>query len=87
MKSTVINTSKEMTAFSDFPPPAEFSNFMHNSQLHRYFKMYTEHHNLYPYIRFKNTVQKIRRASDYNKSGRWELEFIDWFVCLLFFIK
>ena len=30
MKSTVINTSKEMTAYSDFPPPPEAANYMHN---------------------------------------------------------
>ncbi len=33
MKSTIINTSKEMTAFSDFPPPREFPNFMHNTKM------------------------------------------------------
>src|SRR5689334_15306720 len=33
MKTTVINTSKEMTAYSDFPPPVEAANFMHNAQL------------------------------------------------------
>lgn len=33
MKSTIINTSKEMSAFSDFPPPAHFPNFMHNSKM------------------------------------------------------
>lgn len=31
MKSTVINTSKEMTAYSDFPPRPEDANYMHNS--------------------------------------------------------
>jgi dimethylaniline monooxygenase (N-oxide forming) len=33
MKSTVINTSKEMSAFSDFPPPSEFPNYMHNTKM------------------------------------------------------
>ena len=33
MKSTVINTSKEMMSYSDFPIPADFANFMHNSQV------------------------------------------------------
>ena len=33
MKSTIINTSKEMSAFSDFPPPEEYPNFMHNSKM------------------------------------------------------
>lgn len=29
-KTTIINTSKELSAFSDFPPPDDFPNFMHN---------------------------------------------------------
>lgn len=33
MKSTVINTSKEISAFSDYPPPIELSNYMHNTKL------------------------------------------------------
>ena len=33
MKSTIINSSKEMSAFSDFPPPPEFSNYMHNTKM------------------------------------------------------
>lgn len=28
MRSTVINTSKEMTAYSDFPPPDYAANYM-----------------------------------------------------------
>lgn len=31
MYSTVINSSKEMSAYSDFPPPKELPNYMHNS--------------------------------------------------------
>ena len=33
MKSTVINTSKELLAFSDFPMPAHYPNFIHNLQV------------------------------------------------------
>ena len=32
-KSTIINSSKEMSAFSDFPPPEEFPNYMHNTKM------------------------------------------------------
>ena len=32
-KSTIINSSKEMTAFSDFPPAPEFPNYMHNTKM------------------------------------------------------
>jgi len=33
MKSTRSNTSKEMSSFSDFPPPKEFPNYMHNTKM------------------------------------------------------
>jgi hypothetical protein len=36
MKTTVINTSKELTAYSDFPPEAKMANFMHNTEMHRW---------------------------------------------------
>ena len=32
-KSTIINSSKEMSSFSDFPPPEHFPNYMHNSMM------------------------------------------------------
>ena len=38
MKSTIINSSKEMSAFSDFPPPAEYPNYMHNTKMVSFFK-------------------------------------------------
>ena len=33
MKSTTINTSKEITPFSDFPAPKHFPNYMHNTKM------------------------------------------------------
>ena len=33
MRSTIINTSKEMMSFSDFPIPKEYPNFMHNTKV------------------------------------------------------
>lgn len=31
MQNTIVNSSKEMTAFSDFPFPSEYPNFMPNN--------------------------------------------------------
>src|SRR5882757_4939976 len=45
MKSTIINSSKEMSAFSDFPPPSEFPNYMHNTNMVRYIDMCAESFN------------------------------------------
>lgn len=30
-RTTIVNTSKEYAAFSDFPPPDHFPNYMHNT--------------------------------------------------------
>ena len=36
MKSTIINSSKEMSAYSDFPPEDTMANYMHNTEMYRY---------------------------------------------------
>ncbi|KAG8192479.1 hypothetical protein JTE90_018006 [Oedothorax gibbosus] len=71
MKSTVINTSKEMSAFSDFPPPAHFPNFMHNSMMMRYFRAYAEHFKVTPHVQLDTEVVQVTPSSDYERSGRW----------------
>ena len=32
-RMTVINTSKEYSGYSDFPPPADFPNYMHRTYM------------------------------------------------------
>uniref|UniRef100_A0A914I249 Flavin-containing monooxygenase n=1 Tax=Globodera rostochiensis TaxID=31243 RepID=A0A914I249_GLORO len=59
MASTVINTSKEMMAYSDFPPPCEFPNFMHHSYVQKYLQMYAHKFNLLQYIEFNTVVTKM----------------------------
>lgn len=71
MKTTIINTSKEMSAFSDFPPPKEYPNFMHNSQMYRYFMMYAEHFDLLRHIRYNLEVVKVEMTGDHDTTGRW----------------
>ncbi|CAJ0959373.1 unnamed protein product, partial [Mesorhabditis belari] len=77
MRSTVINTSKEMTAYSDFPPPKEAANFMHNSELLRYFRAYAEHNDLLRYIKLEHSVSNVARAPDFDESGRWIVTYTD----------
>lgn len=71
MKSTVINSSKEMSAFSDFPPPRDFPNYMHNRKMFQYFRMYAEKHNLLDGVRYFHNVTSVVQAHDYEESGRW----------------
>ncbi|GIY00782.1 flavin-containing monooxygenase 5 [Caerostris darwini] len=71
MKTTIINTSKELSAFSDFPPPKEYPNFMHNSKMFDYFMLYAETFNLLRHIRYHLEVTKVEPSKDYDTNGRW----------------
>ena len=51
--SCSINTSKEMTCYSDFPIPKEFPNFMHRTHFKKYLDLYAENFGLRKYIKFK----------------------------------
>ena len=77
MKTTVINSSKELTAYSDFPPHPEAGNFMHNREMLKYFEEYVEHYGLKQYIRFNHKVDNIERTEDYDKTGRWKVTFFN----------
>ncbi|EYB96034.1 hypothetical protein Y032_0154g3001 [Ancylostoma ceylanicum] len=77
MKSTVINSSKEMSAYSDFPPKPEAANYMHNQKLLEYFQDYAQHYKLHKHIKFNHKVTNIRKASDYLTSGRWFVDYTD----------
>ena len=56
MKSTVINTSKEMMSYSDFPCPRDFPMFMHNRHVKAYFRLYIERFGLMEHIHLQHEV-------------------------------
>ncbi|XP_056384023.1 flavin-containing monooxygenase 5-like [Hyla sarda] len=72
-KSVIINTSKEMMCFSDYPIPDDYPNYMHNSKIMHYFRMYAEHFNLLKYIQFKTKVCTIKKCPDFATSGQWDV--------------
>ncbi|XP_012721901.2 LOW QUALITY PROTEIN: flavin-containing monooxygenase 5 [Fundulus heteroclitus] len=72
--SVIINTSKEMMCYSDYPIPAHFPNFMHNSLIMDYFRMYANHFQLTKHIRFHTRVLNIKKRSDFSRSGQWDVE-------------
>ncbi|KAM5256058.1 flavin-containing monooxygenase 5 [Ctenodactylus gundi] len=72
-KSVVINTSKEMMCFSDYPIPDDFPNYMHNSHVLEYFRMYAKEFDLLKYIRFKSTVCSVKKQPGFSTSGQWEV--------------
>ncbi|XP_035504531.2 flavin-containing monooxygenase 5 isoform X1 [Scophthalmus maximus] len=73
-QSVVINSSKEMMSFSDFPPPAEFPNNMHHSEVLQYLRLYVQAFNLLKHIRFQTTVLSVRQTQDFAVTGQWEVE-------------
>lgn len=77
MKSTVINTSKEFMAFSDYPPSKEFPNFMHNTKLLQYFRSYAKHFDAVKYVRFRKRVTRVQPADDYEQTGCWMIYSVD----------
>ncbi|NWV00222.1 FMO1 monooxygenase, partial [Upupa epops] len=71
--SVISNTSKEMSAFSDFPYPEDFPVFLPNAQLLDYLRHYAEHFGLQKHIKFGTTVMSIRKRPDFPTTGQWEV--------------
>ncbi|XP_062413059.1 flavin-containing monooxygenase 5-like [Sardina pilchardus] len=72
--SVIINTSKEMMTYSDYPIPAHFPNYMHNSLIMDYFNMYTDHFQLRQYIQLQTRVLQVKQRPDFSRSGQWDVE-------------
>ncbi|GAB5583405.1 dimethylaniline monooxygenase [N-oxide-forming] 2 isoform X1 [Prionailurus iriomotensis] len=72
-QSVISNTSKEMSCFSDFPMPEDFPNFLHNSKLLEYFRIFARKFDLLKYIQFQTTVLSVRKHPDFSSSGQWEV--------------
>ncbi|XP_062989330.1 flavin-containing monooxygenase 5-like isoform X2 [Elgaria multicarinata webbii] len=72
-RSVIINTSKEMMCFSDFPIPDDFPNYLHNSKIMDYFRMYAKHFDLLKYICFKTKVCSVTRHPDFSSTGQWDV--------------
>lgn len=77
MAITISNTSKEMNAYSDFPPPADFPNFWHHTKMIEYLQLYVDLHRLESYIRYKHTVNNIMRSEDFDETGRFIVHYSD----------
>lgn len=69
--SCSINTSKELSCYSDFPIPKEFPNFMGHKHFKKYLHLYADNFKLKNYIKFHHSVEKVERAEDFADTGRW----------------
>ncbi|XP_069334433.1 flavin-containing monooxygenase 2 [Eulemur rufifrons] len=72
-QSVITNTSKEMSCFSDFPMPEDFPNFLHNSKLLEYFRIFAKNFDLLKYIQFQTTVISVKKCPDFSSSGQWKV--------------
>ncbi|XP_067388519.1 flavin-containing monooxygenase 3-like isoform X2 [Emydura macquarii macquarii] len=72
-RSVFTNSCKEMMCFPDFPFPDDFPNYMHNSKLQEYIRMYAKHFALLRYIKFKTMVSSIKKHPDFSVTGQWDV--------------
>lgn len=70
-RSTIINSSKEMSAYTDFVPPADYPNFMHNTMMLKYFELYADKFDLRRHVVFRMEVIKVKEADDHDLTGKW----------------
>lgn len=63
---TVTNTSKELSAFSDFPMPASFPNFMHSEKLMEYFDAYVAKNDLMKSIQLGCEVVNLETCATHS---------------------
>ncbi|XP_043346852.1 dimethylaniline monooxygenase [N-oxide-forming] 3-like isoform X3 [Dermochelys coriacea] len=71
--SVFTNSCKEMMCFPDFPFPDDFPNYMHNSKVQEYIRMYAKHFALVRYIKFKTMVSSIKKRPDFSVTGQWDV--------------
>jgi dimethylaniline monooxygenase (N-oxide forming) len=74
-KSTVTNTSKEISAFSNFPMPIDFPNYLHHDKFLEYYRLYAQTFDLTSKIKFNCKVTKVTPTLDYETSGQWEIRY------------
>jgi len=62
-RSTFINTSREIMAYSDYPMPESLPDFPHHSHICQYFEDYVDHFDLRRRIRFETPVVRVEPAT------------------------
>ena len=68
-----FSCSKEYMTLSDFPPPKEFPNFLHNSHVYAYHQLYVKNFGLEKHIRFETEILEVKKHSLFKETGQWEV--------------
>ena len=66
-ETTHIISSKALSAFEDYPMPADYPDFPSHQQMRAYFNQYAQRFDLMPYIRLRTRVLEASLRPD----GRW----------------
>ncbi|KAI1300206.1 Flavin-containing monooxygenase 5 [Halotydeus destructor] len=64
MKCTLMNSSKEMSAFSDYPPPEHYPLFMTRELAQEYILSYASHFGLDKYVKLNCEVSNLTESSN-----------------------
>lgn len=73
-QSTCMNSSKEISALSDYPMPDHFPNFLRHQLVIQYLQSYAAHFDLTRHIRFRHKVVKVTQDEEDRK---WSVESLD----------
>ncbi|KAH8666569.1 flavin-containing monooxygenase 9 [Xylariales sp. PMI_506] len=67
LKDTLLNSSKFISHYSDFPFPEGYPNYPPAPLMHKYFQSYAEHFDLTRHIKFDSQVTNICHDDETNK--------------------
>jgi len=70
MFSTIANSSKEMSSFSDFPPQKWLANYMHNKSMLSYIESYAKHFDCLRHFKYQHEVVLIEK---YKNTSKWRI--------------
>ncbi len=63
-QSTHLISSKTMSAYTDFPIPDDYPDYLNHEQVLAYLRDYARHFNLYEHITFNTSVTQVTRDDD-----------------------
>uniref|UniRef100_A0A8C4WZZ0 Flavin-containing monooxygenase n=1 Tax=Eptatretus burgeri TaxID=7764 RepID=A0A8C4WZZ0_EPTBU len=75
--SLITNSSKEFMAYSDFPTPENFPNFLAHSHMFQYLQAYAKEFKLNERIHLKTKVEAVTKRADFQRSGQWDVITVD----------
>uniref|UniRef100_UPI00358F008B flavin-containing monooxygenase 5-like isoform X1 n=2 Tax=Myxine glutinosa TaxID=7769 RepID=UPI00358F008B len=75
--SLITNSSKEFMAYSDFPTPENFPNFLAHTHMFQYLQAYAKEFKLNERIHLKTKVEAVTKTEDFQSSGQWNVTTVD----------